>query len=421
MTDKKDDFYEVLGVTKTSNEDDIKKAYKTLAKKYHPDKNLGDEAAAEKFKQISNAYEILSDPKKKQIYDQFGHEGLEGGGGAGADPQAFFQRMFGGQGGNPFGGMGGFGGMQEEEENAPAMVLRHNVTLEEIFQKKTCKASFPRSVKCTDCDCTGFTDKTDRKCKECKGAGKVNQRVQHGPMIMMQQAVCPSCRGSKKDKSVDKGLQCPKCKGVGVKSEQSTVEFEAPGDILKSNQMVMHEKGSYHEQSKKYGPLVIQFGVKMSPGFGTTSDRKLVHTIKISFAETVCGFNKIIKHPSGKNILITSKPGKIISPNYIYILPDLGFPGRFKNDPMYITFDITYPDTIKFESSKNMNVDTVLNAFGGKGSADPTKKECDKADETIILDTLSKINNGQKSPDMEDDDDEDDGGHHGGQPGCQQQ
>ena len=197
----------------------MKKAYKMNALKYHPDKNATNPAAAEKFKEISSAYEVLSDSQKRQIYDQYGEAGLEsGGGGGGMAAEDLFASFFGG--GSGFGGgLGGmFGGMQNRgPPKARTIQHTHKVSLEDIYRGKISKLALQRSIICSKCEGRGGKEGAVRRCTGCDGAGMKTMMRQMGPMIQRFQTACPDCNGEGeiiKDK--DRCKQCHGKKTVGT-------------------------------------------------------------------------------------------------------------------------------------------------------------------------------------------------------------
>ena len=235
MADKRD-YYEVLGLSKNASEDDIKKAYRKLAKKYHPDINKAADAE-EKFKEINEAYEVLSDPQKKATYDQFGHSGMDGFSGG-------FSQGFGGMNmddlGDIFssfmGGMGGFSGF-----NFGGSSSRRSGPLKGDNRYMTMDIDFLDSVHgvdklinltldkmCTHCDGTGAASKSDiETCPTCRGNGRVTRQSRTPFGVIQQQTVCPDCRGT--GKRIKKA--CPYCNGSGYNTVKEQVEVSIPAGI----------------------------------------------------------------------------------------------------------------------------------------------------------------------------------------------
>ena len=233
MADKRD-YYEVLGVDKNATEDEIKKAYRKVAKQYHPDLNPGDKVAEEKFKEANEAYEVLSDSEKKARYDQYGHAGVDPNFGAGGNPFG----GFGGFGdtfdlGDLFGNLfGGFGSTRQQNPNAPrkGSTVTTNVTISFEEAAKGCKKTvrINRVDTCSECGGSGCQKGTSAEtCKTCGGRGTINvqQRTPFGVMSTTKQ--CTDCGG--RGKTIKN--PCPKCRGTGFETKAATVEVDIPAGI----------------------------------------------------------------------------------------------------------------------------------------------------------------------------------------------
>ena len=220
---EKRDYYEVLEVAKNATPEEIKKAYRKKAIQYHPDKNPGDKAAEEKFKEAAEAYEVLSDPQKRQRYDQFGHAGMQGaagfsgGGMSMEDIFAHFGDVFAGAGFDISDFFGGHGGGGRRVRRGTDLRVRVRLTLEEIATGVEKKIKVRKLVECKDCHGTGSADgREGDTCPQCKGRGVV-YRQQRGFLGMMQvQTECPECHGEGK---IIRN-KCPKCQGEGVVREE---------------------------------------------------------------------------------------------------------------------------------------------------------------------------------------------------------
>ncbi|MBR6756712.1 MAG: molecular chaperone DnaJ [Peptococcaceae bacterium] len=257
----KRDYYEVLGVEKTASEDELKKAYRKLARQYHPDVNPGNAEAEEKFKEINEAYEILSDADKRAQYDRFGHDGPAGfGGGAGG---------FGGFGGD-FGGMGdifdmffggGFGGGQQQKGPRRGADLRYDLTIdfeEAVFgAEKT--IHLPKWESCKTCGGSGAKAGTSpTTCSRCNGTGQVIT-MQKTPFGQVQTAkVCPECNG--KGKVVKD--PCPDCGGKGQKRINKTLEVKVPAGVDTGSRLRMSNEGEPGELGGPNGDLYIYINVR---------------------------------------------------------------------------------------------------------------------------------------------------------------
>jgi molecular chaperone DnaJ len=263
--EQKRDYYEVLGVDKKATADEIKKAYRKLAIKYHPDKNPGDKEAEEKFKEAAEAYDVLSDETKRQKYDQFGHsmgpQGFSGGGFGGhgmsmEDIFAQFGDIFGGGG---FGGFGGFGGAaggrrQPRQRRGSDLRIRVKMTLEEIAKGTSKTLKIPTFVACDHCKGTGAKDGVAfSTCNTCHGTGTVT-RVQQTFMGNIQsQSVCPDCEGSGKVITE----RCSYCHGEGVERKEQTVSFDIPAGVENDMTLTIKGKGNAPRGGGINGDLLI--------------------------------------------------------------------------------------------------------------------------------------------------------------------
>lgn len=233
----KRDFYEILGVSKTASADEIKKAYRKKAIQFHPDKNPGDKQSEENFKEAAEAYEVLSDPDKRQRYDQYGHAGLGGaaGGGFGGgdmnmeDIFSHFGDIFGGH----FGGFGGFGGSQrgggQRVRRGSDLRVKVKLTLAEIASGVEKKIKVKKYVSCSHCNGSGAANgSATTTCSTCNGQGRVT-RVQNTILGQMQTAVeCPTCGG---DGKIIKE-KCTHCSGEGIVREDEVITINIPAGVM---------------------------------------------------------------------------------------------------------------------------------------------------------------------------------------------
>lgn len=269
MADQKRDYYEVLGVDRNVNADDLKKAYRKLALKYHPDRNPGDKVAEEKFKEAAEAYDVLSNPEKRQKYDQYGHsmgpQGFEGFGGAGGfggqgfsmeDIFAQFGDIFGGGSFGGFGGAAGMGGgrSRKRQRRGSDLRIRVKMTLEEIATGITKTLKIPTFVKCEHCNGTGAKDGVAfATCSTCHGTGVIN-RIQQTPFGAMQsQSVCPDCDGE--GKTITE--RCTYCNGQGVERKDVTVSFKIPAGVEDGMTLTMRGKGNAPVHGGVNGDLLV--------------------------------------------------------------------------------------------------------------------------------------------------------------------
>ena len=261
----KRDYYEVLGVGKDASADEIKKAYRKLAVKYHPDKNPGDKEAEEKFKEAAEAYSILSDPDKKARYDQFGHAGVEG---AGPDFSGGFGNLndilseifgsaFGGGFGGGFGGFGGFGGGQRQHQRVYRgrdIRVRVKLTLEEIAKGVEKEITIEKSVPCTDCNGKGARNSSDIKtCPACNGTGQVQRVVNSFLGQTISYSTCQQCGGEGKIIS----NPCKSCGGTGLVRKRETIKVRIPAGVEAGMQLTLQGQGHAAKNNGINGDLLV--------------------------------------------------------------------------------------------------------------------------------------------------------------------
>ena len=264
---EKRDYYEVLGVEKNASDDEIKRAYRKLAKKYHPDVNHEPDAA-EKFKEVSEAYEVLSDPSKRQNYDQFGFAGMDGAGGFGGFGSGFGSGFGGaGFGGAGFGGFddifssffgGGMGGRTRSANSAMQgddRYMQLTITFMEAVRGKKVPIELDVDETCPDCHGSGANSPSDiETCATCHGTGRVmtQQRTAFG--VFQTQNVCPTCRG--KGKTIKK--VCPRCKGKGYERRHVTIDLTIPAGVYTGQQFRIPGKGERGVNGGPNGDLYIE-------------------------------------------------------------------------------------------------------------------------------------------------------------------
>ncbi|MEE0023500.1 molecular chaperone DnaJ [Ruminococcus sp.] len=304
---EKRDYYEVLGLKKGASEDEIKKAFKSMARKYHPDLHPDDKEAAEKFKEINEAYEVLSDSEKRARYDQFGHAGVDPnyGGGAGAggfggfggfgDVGDIFDSIFGG-------GFGGFGGGRSTASSANAPHrggdVNANVTIDFMEACKGAKKKMrvTHMVKCDQCSGTGADANTKTSsCTECHGQGsvRVNQRTPFG--VISTTKVCPRCGG--KGKIVTN--PCSKCRGSGRQRVTTDIELKIPAGIDNGQILRVSGQGDAGLNGGPNGDLNVSVTVRPHELF-TRSGNDIFCEIPISYAQAVLGDKVTVPTIKGK-------------------------------------------------------------------------------------------------------------------------
>lgn len=291
---EKRDYYEVLGVQKGASDDEIKKAYKKMAIKYHPDRNPGDKEAEEKFKEAAEAYDVLRDPDKRARYDQFGHAGMGGAGGFGGqgfdmnDIFSMFGDIFGGHMGGGFGGFtSGFGGGRgsgAQAHQGSDLRLKVKLTLEEVAKGTTKKFKLRKDVKCTHCNGTGSEDGKTETCSACHGSGYITRNVNTMFGRMQQQSTCSACQGTG---TVIKN-KCRHCGGTGVVSGEEIVEVQIPAGI--QDGMILNVQGKGNAGHNNGVPGDIQVYVEVQPHAELTRrDNDLVYHLLLDLPTAVLG------------------------------------------------------------------------------------------------------------------------------------
>jgi len=281
----KRDYYEVLGVSRNASEADIKKAYRRMAMKYHPDRNPNDKEAEDKFKEAKEAYDVLTDPRKRTAYDQFGHAGVDpsaaAGGGFRAGPS--FSDIFDDVFGDIFGGAARGGGGAGGQRAYRGADLRYDLslTLEEAVQGTTVKIRIPTSIKCETCDGSGAKPGTrPTTCSTCGGHGQV--RMQQGFFSIQQ--TCPACRGEGKVIS----QPCDTCQGRGRVRDHKTLSVKIPPGVDNGDRIRLAGEGEAGEHGGPAGDLYVQIRVEQHPIF-TRQGSDLLCEVPISFVSAALG------------------------------------------------------------------------------------------------------------------------------------
>lgn len=311
MAESKRDYYEVLGVSKDADDAAIKKAYRALAKKYHPDMNPGDAEAEKKFKEASEAYAVLSDAEKRRQYDQFGHAAFEGGAGGAGGFGGFdfngadFGDIFGDIFGDLFGGGGRRGGRANNGPMKGANIRKSiRITFEEaVFG---CKKELEVILKdpCTTCGGTGAKPGTSPEtCPKCGGKGQVVYTSQSFFGTVQNVQTCPNCGGSGK---VIKE-KCTSCSGTGYTSSKKKIEVTIPAGIDNGQSVRIREKGEPGTNGGPRGDLLVEVNVSRHPIF-QRQDMHIFSTVPISFAQAALGGDVKIQTVDGA-VIYNVKPG----------------------------------------------------------------------------------------------------------------
>lgn len=304
MSDKRD-YYEVLGVEKNASEGDLKNAFRSLARKYHPDRSTED-GAEDKFKEIQEAYAVLSDQEKRAQYDRFGHNGPGGspfggfGGGGGFNINLedilggdFFSSMFGG------------GGGRSSRRRGNDIRIRHTVSLQDIYSGSSEEVELELPTPCDACDGTGAEGGETQTCPDCNGQGRVRMRQQVGPFVQDVVRECPTCNGAGQTAA----NTCSPCDGTGQAMKMTTLRFSIPAGTEEGTRLRMRGRGQPAPKGKgQQGDLFIEIEVEEHPWF-ERSGPDLIMSLPLGYADLVLGTTVSLDHLDGKNLTIKVPAG----------------------------------------------------------------------------------------------------------------
>jgi len=330
-------LYEALEVECESTDSEIKKAYRKLALKYHPDKNPN---AGERFKEISHAYEVLSDEQKRRIYDQYGEEGLsgEGPGMGGGSAEELFAQFFGG--GGLFGGAGG----QAPRGPRKGRDLVHpiKVTLEELYKGKVSKLALQKTILCLKCKGKGGKEGSIKTCKGCNGTGQKIVMRQMGPMIQRFQALCPDCNGE--GEIIPAKDKCKECNGKKVTNERKVLSVHVDKG-MQDGQRITFAGEADQAPNTVPGDVIFIIETKEHPRFQRKGD-DLFYQAKIDLLTALAGGQLAIEHLDERYLLVTILPGEVIQPGQIKVIEKQGMPSYRHHDHgnLYIKFEVEFPE-----------------------------------------------------------------------------
>ena len=313
----KRDYYEVLGVSKTATDDEIKKAYRKMALKYHPDKNPDDKEAEEKFKEAAEAYDVLSNADKRARYDQFGHsmggqQGFGGFGGGGFSMEDIFSQfgdIFGGRFSGQWGGA--TGGRGRRVNRGSDLRIKVKLTLEEIAKGASKTLKIPTLVKCEHCEGTGAKDgKSFSTCSTCNGTGTVihTQNTFLGPM--QSSSTCPSCNGEGKIITE----KCSHCNGEGVNRQETTVSFNIPAGVADGMILTVRGKGNAPRRGGVNGDLLVVIEEVAHPDL-IRDGNDVIYNLMLDIPTATLGGSVEVPTITGKarvKIAPGTQPGKVL-------------------------------------------------------------------------------------------------------------
>jgi molecular chaperone DnaJ len=356
----KRDYYEVLGVAKGASEAEIKKAYRQMALKFHPDKNPGDKAAEDKFKEAAEAYEVLSNPEKKSRYDQFGHNGVGGaagfGGGQSMNMEDIFSQfgdIFGG--GNPFesffgGGGGGGRGGRRTVNRGTNLRIKVKLTLEEIAKGAEKKIKVNKQISCQTCGGSGAQAGAGAfsTCNMCKGSGQI-RRVTNSFLGQMQTiTTCPTCNGEGQTIT----NKCKACTGSGLQQGEEIISINIPPGVAEGMQLTVSSKGNAAERGGIPGDLLIVVEEIPHPQLQRDGDH-LIFDLYISFADAALGVAIEVPTLEGKakiKIEPGTQGGKVLR------LKGKGVPAlnSYTRGDLLVNINVWTPQQLSTEEKKTM-------------------------------------------------------------------
>jgi len=354
---EKRDYYEVLGVPREATKEEIKKAYRKQALKYHPDKNPGDKKAEEKFKEAASAYEVLSNDEKRARYDRFGHEGLGGAGsnfgGAGMTMEDIFS-SFGDIFGDAFGGaFGGFGGSRRSSgrriNKGSNLRVKVKVDLQEIAAGTEKKIKVNKYVPCGNCGGSGAADNNSMAtCTTCRGSGHVT-RITNTLLGQMQTtSVCPTCNGE--GKTITK--KCPVCYGEGIVQKEDIIKINIPAGVGKGMQMTVEGKGNAPRRGGINGDLLVVIDEEEHPEL-IREGNDLIYNLFISIPDSILGTH--VEVPTVENnVKIKIDPGT--QPGKILRLRGKGLPevNGYGRGDLLVNVNVWIPKNITREEMKTI-------------------------------------------------------------------
>ena len=306
---QKRDYYEVLGVDKNATEDQIKKAYRTIAIKYHPDRNPGNKEAEEKFKEAAEAYDVLHDPQKRQQYDT-GFNGPGAGGGFGGfgtsmnmdDIFSMFGDIFGGHAG--FGGFGG-GRRGPQVQRGSDLRLKVRLSLDEIAHGVTKKFKVRKDLTCSHCQGSGAAPgSTSEQCPTCHGSGVITHTTQSIFGMMQTQGVCPTCNG---EGTVIKN-KCPHCHGTGIEKGEEVVEIKIPAGVAEGMIVNVPGKGNAGPHKGVNGDIQVFIEEEENDTF-VRDDNNLIYNLLLDFPTAALGGEVEIPTIEGTKLKVKMEPG----------------------------------------------------------------------------------------------------------------
>lgn len=339
------DYYEILGVKREATIDEIKKAYRKGALKFHPDRNEGNKEAEEKFKEISEAHEVLTDPEKRKIYDKYGKEGLQGGmgmGGWSTNPEDLLQQMFG----------------MKKQRKTQDIVSPIEITLEEIYKGTKKPMTVKVARKCSKCEGTGNKEKKQlENCKKCQGSGMITGFHQIGRMLQQIRQRCPDCNGLGRE--ISEQDICDKCEGARLTMEDLTYQVEILPGIPEGEPIVFpQESHDSLDQNVMKGDILFVPEIKEHEKFQRHSNGyDLIYKQDITLNEALTGTTFYIQHLDNRELKVSTN-SYLIHPQQTWEIPHEGLPkyhNPLEKGSLLIVFDVIFPVSLSTDVSNKLS------------------------------------------------------------------
>ena len=314
------DFYQLLGINVDASESDIRRAFRRESVKHHPDKNPGNEQAAETFRRLNRAYEVLTDGDKRHVYDNYGEDILER-----------YERG------------------ERQLQRGPSSKLEVPVTLEELYSGGERFLTISRDVICDKCKGTGAKDGKVKQCPTCSGQGVVLEQINVGHMRMQMQKTCPKCRGQ----GVISAHKCEKCKGKKVHPETKTLHVKIePG--MQNEEKIVFEKDAQQQPGVIPGDVIVILKQQKHNNYSRVGNN-LFTEMKITLQEALLGFKKPLRLLDGRTIEVRSEPNEIIQPFSWKIIEGEGMPikeNKSQKGQLHVKFIVSIPSQLSAEQKE---------------------------------------------------------------------
>lgn len=339
--EKKKDYYEILGIERTADADAIKKAYRKLSLKYHPDRNPGNKEAEDKFKEVAEAYDVLRDEKKRENYDRYGTADPRMGG---MDEDSVWQEMT-RRAAEHMAGMGGFGHMHDDGIiKGDTLQVEVRLTFSDLYRGGNHTVKYRRLKPCTHCNGTGLGENGyEETCPTCQGSGFIGQENRQGNAFMASYRPCPDCHGLGY-KIVN---PCPHCQGRGIEAADETFSFQIPTGVTTGVYTKVRGMGSYPVGIKGGvpGDLILVFNVVSDGKFRVINGTcDLMTDVSVPVLDTITGCDREVTCPDGKTYRYKIKPGTLEGSKIRLV--GKGLPMQVGRGSLYITIHQIMPSTL---------------------------------------------------------------------------